>query len=71
MITATYLRAQKHYNGKIRCPDCHESLFLNDYLKLSNINTLSHVDCCQSLPVKDVGSLRELIKKYPDYFPLD
>ena len=71
MITAHYIKAQKRYNGKMNCPDCREPIFINTYLKMSNLNTLSHIDCCQSLPVKDKGSLRELIKKYPEYFPLD
>ena len=69
MITVHYLKAVKYYDGKMYCPDCHDLLYMNLTVKLSTIDTLSHIDCCSTLKEKDRGTLREMIKRYPCYFP--
>jgi hypothetical protein len=55
---------------KIRCPVCSELVKLNDKVTLDIINTVMHQSCYYKspqprLPLKDEGTFKKMIFKYP------
>ncbi len=58
-----------YYNGLIRCPVCEKYLSLNDDIKMNIIATLTHINCPDPIRIKDTGKYKEILAKYPDYFP--
>jgi hypothetical protein len=56
--------------GKLRCPVCSKPVQMDEKVFLDIINTVIHQKCyykspTRQLPIKDEGSLKKMIFKYP------
>jgi hypothetical protein len=55
--------------GKLRCPVCRQPVRQNDQVFLDITNGIIHQKCYESssqkLPIKDKGSFKRLIIRYP------
>jgi hypothetical protein len=55
--------------GRLRCPVCSEIVAIDDKVFLDYINTIIHQKCYYKLtrkfPIKDEGSFRKMLFKYP------
>ncbi|WP_445491795.1 hypothetical protein [Niallia sp. 03133] len=71
MLTVRLLKRLKYYDRLIYCPVCRKPFSLGDELNMDIGNTLTHKACFNPLRNKDSGTYREIIEKYPDYFPLE
>ncbi|GEM_PF-6229696 len=71
MKNGHFSKVLKVYNGKMLCPECREPMFIDTFVKMSYMNGYSHINCCATLPDKERGLLRDIIKKHPKFFPLD
>ncbi len=69
MLTVQLMKRLKYYNGLIHCPRCHKPLHLYDNVNMDITNTLTHSNCFNPIKIKDAGTYREILIKYPDYYP--
>jgi hypothetical protein len=55
--------------GKLRCPVCREAVHLNDQVFLDITNGIIHQKCHHNsptkFPIKDKGSFKRIIIRYP------
>lgn len=58
------------YDERIHCPNCRVPIKLDDEIFMDLVNTLTHQKCGHYFSLKDQGLYREIIEKYPEYFPL-
>lgn len=65
--------SQRHfaYNNQIRCTICNRNILLNEKVYVDEVHTLTHKKCGHYRKEIDSGTLKEIITKYPKWFPLD
>lgn len=70
-MAIVYTRRHIAHDKKIRCPLCGKNIRLYEKINVSNAHTLTHQTCSTDLNKMDSGTYREIITKYPTWFPLD
>ncbi|MBS4204810.1 hypothetical protein [Lederbergia citrea] len=55
----------KELIGKIRCIHCNTYLRGRDLVYVDFINTITHQRCQPPIILKDQGTLREVLERYP------
>ncbi len=71
-MSVVYYRRHIAHDKKIRCPLCGKNIRLYEKINVSHTHTLTHQVCSSIVPEQmDSGTYREIISKYPKWFPLD
>lgn len=70
-MAIVYTRRHIAHDKKIRCPLCGKNIRLYEKINVSHTHTLTHQLCSFGLNHMDSGTYREIISKYPKWFPLD